>query len=337
MGLQIGDIVPRKEVTFAELKGKVIAVDAFNAIYQFISSIRQPDGTPLMDSQGRVTSHLSGLFYRNIALLAEGIKLIYVFDGEYHKLKDKTHELRQGAKDAAREKYEQAVEDEDIEGMGKYARGFARVTSEMINESKELLEAMGVVVVQAPGEGEMQCAELVKSGEAYAVGSQDYDALAVGGTRLIQNLTLSRKRKTRSGFVYIAPEMIEYSKVLNELGIDSDQLICLAVLVGTDFNPGGVKGIGPKKALALVKDKKYPVKIFEELGEQGRLDFDWKEVFEIFKKPNVSKMKIEFPKLDEKKLKNLLVKEHEFSDERVENQLDKLRKIREERKQKTLF
>ena len=80
MGLQIGGIVPRKEVTFAELKGKIIAVDAFNAIYQFLSSIRQPDGTPLMDSKRRVTSHLSGLFYRNIALLSEGIKLIYVFD-----------------------------------------------------------------------------------------------------------------------------------------------------------------------------------------------------------------------------------------------------------------
>ena len=71
MGLQIGDIVPRREVKLEDLKGKVIAVDAFNALYQFLSSVRQPDGTPLMDSKGRVTSHLSGLFYRNIALLDE--------------------------------------------------------------------------------------------------------------------------------------------------------------------------------------------------------------------------------------------------------------------------
>ena len=337
MGLQIGDIVPRKEIKFEELKGKVIAVDAFNAIYQFLASIRQPDGTPLMDSSGRVTSHLSGLFYRNIALLSEGLKLIYVFDGEYHALKEKTHELRQGMKDIAREKYEMAKEEEDIEGMGKYARGFAKLDKEMIEESKELLEAMGVAVVQAPGEGEMQCAELVKNGQAYAVGSQDYDTLAVGGKRLIQNLTLSRKKKTKTGYIFIAPEMIEYEKVLNELGIDGDQLICLAILVGSDFNPGGVKGIGPKKALALVKDKKYPVKIFSELEEQGRLDFNWKDVFEIFKKPNVSKEKVEFPKLDEKKLKEILVERHEFSNERVENQLVKLREIKDKGKQKTLF
>jgi len=255
MGLQIGDIVSRKEVKFEELKGKVIAVDAFNALYQFLSSVRQPDGTPLMDNAGKVTSHLSGLFYRNIALMAEGIKLVYVFDGEYHVLKGKTHEIRQEAKDVAREKYEKAVEERDIEGMGKYSRGFIKLDKEMIEESKELLEAMGIAVVQAPGEGEMQCAKLVKDGEAYAVGSQDYDALAVGGTRLIQNLTLARKRKTPSGFVYISPEMIEYEKVLNELGIDGDQLICLAILVGTDFNPKGVHGIGPKKALALVREK----------------------------------------------------------------------------------
>lgn len=337
MGLQIGDIVPRKEIEFKELKGKVIAVDAFNAIYQFLSSIRQPDGTPLMDSSRRVTSHLSGLFYRNIALLAEGIKLIYVFDGEYHPLKGKTHELRQGAKEAAMEKYEQAVEEEDVEGMGKYARGFTKIDKEMIEESKELLEAMGIAVVQAPGEGEMQCAELVKSGQAYAVGSQDYDTLAVGGNRLIQNLTLSRKKKTRTGYIFIAPEMIEYDKVLNELGIDSDQLICLAILVGTDFNPGGVRGIGPKKALALVKDKKYPVEIFRELEEQGRLDFNWKEVFEIFKKPNVSREKVEFPKLNEKKMKEILVERHEFSMERVDNQLLKLKDLKEKGKQKTLF
>jgi flap endonuclease-1 len=337
MGLQIGDIVSRKEVKFEELKGKIIAVDAFNAIYQFLASIRQPDGTPLMDSQKRVTSHLSGLFYRNIALLSEGIKLIYVFDGEYHPLKEKTHEIRQGMKEAMKEKYEVAKEEEDIEGMERYSRGFMKLNKEMIEESKELLSAMGIAVVQAPGEGEMQCAELVKNGQAFAVGSQDYDAIAVGGKRLIQNLTLSRKKKTKTGYIFIAPEMIEYEKVLNELNIDGDQLICLAILVGTDFNPGGVRGIGPKKALALVREKKYPVKIFAELEEQGRLDFNWKEVFEIFKKPNVIKDKVEFPKMDEKKMKEILVERHEFSPERVNNQLDKLRGIKEQQKQRTLF
>lgn len=339
MGLQIGDLVVRKEVTFSELKGKTIAIDAFNAIYQFLTSVRQPDGTPLMDPQRRVTSHLSGLFYRNVNLMAEGIKLIYVFDGEYNVLKGKTHEIRQEAKDNAEIKFRTALEEEDTEAMGKYARGFTKLDNEMIAESKELLEAMGIAVVQAPSEGEMQAAEIVKSGQAYAVGSQDYDAIVVGSPRLIQNLTLSRKRKVASGsFIYIAPEMIEYEQVINQLGITADQLICLAILVGTDFNPGGVKGIGPKKAFDLVRRKKYPVSIFAEIEERfGDVGFNWREVFEIFKKPDVNKVRIEFPKLDEKKVKEILVERHEFSLDRIENGLGKLKNVKKESSQKKLF
>lgn len=337
MGLQIGDIVTRKELSFKDLKGKTIAVDAFNAIYQFLSSIRQSDGTPLMDSKKRVTSHLSGLFYRNVSLLSEGMKIVYVFDGEYHELKGRTKEKRAEAKDVMEAKYKTALEEEDVEAMGRYAKGTSRITSEIIKESKELLEAMGIAVVQAPGEGEMQCAQLVKDGEAWAVGSQDYDSLVVGGDRVIQNLTLARSRKTRSGIVYIAPEMIDYDSVLNGLGITGDQFISLAVLVGTDFNPGGVRGLGPKKSLTLVREKKYPVEIFRELEEQGRLDFDWKEVFEIFKKPNVEKVKVEFPNVDEEKIKEILVERHDFSESRVERQLEKLRDIKRKSAQSTLF
>ncbi|MFH1802863.1 MAG: flap endonuclease-1 [archaeon] len=335
MGLQIGELISRREITFEELKGKIVAVDAFNAIYQFLSSIRQPDGTPLMDSKRKITSHLSGLFYRNVALLSEGIKLVYVFDGEYNVLKGKTREIREEAKIMSADKYEKAKEEEDVEGMGKYARGFVRLEPGMVEESKALLEAMGIEVIQAPGEGEMQAAHLVKDGEAYAVGSQDYDALVVGGKRLIQNLTLAKRRKTASGYVDIRPEVIDYEKVLNELGIDSDQLICLAILVGTDFNPGGVRGIGPKKALALVRQRKYPVEIFKEVEHQ--LEFNWQDVFEIFKKPNVQDFKIKFPKLNEDRVISILVGEHDFSEERVVKNLEKLHKAKREASQQTLF
>src|SRR3989344_3979478 len=115
MGLQISEIVPRQEIQLHDLQGKILAVDAFNTIYQFISTIRQPDGTPLMDSKKRITSHLSGLFYRNINLLTRGIKLVYVFDGEPPELKYKTHERRGAVRDSAREKYEEAKKEEDIE------------------------------------------------------------------------------------------------------------------------------------------------------------------------------------------------------------------------------
>ena len=327
-------IVPRKEISIQELKGKVIAVDAFNAIYQFLSSIRQYDGTPLMDKQGRVSSHLSGLFYRNIALLSEGIKLVYVFDGKPPKLKFSTNEYRKENKNIAKEKYEEAKKSEDFGAMRKYSQQMSKIDDEMIKESKELLEAMGIAIIQAPSEGEAQASELSKHKDIYAVASQDYDCLLFGAPRLIQNLTLSRKRKTSTGFIDVNPELIELERVLNYLQINHDQLIVLGILTGTDYNPGGIKGIGPKKAVQIVQKFKTPIQIFNQYEE---IDFDWKEIFELFKKPDVDYYKeIEFPKIDHNKIKKILV-EHDFSEERIDKQIEKLMNIKEKGKQKTLF
>src|SRR3989344_1461309 len=254
MGLNIREIIPRRETEMSEFKGKILCVDAFNALYQFLSSVRQPDGTPLMDNKKRVTSHLSGIFYRNISLLEDGMKLVYVFDGVPPELKWKTHEKREGIRDVAKEKYEQAKSGEDIEGMRKYSSQMIRLNEEMIKESKELLEAMGIGVIQAPGEGEAEAAYLARiKKEIYGSASQDYDSLLFGAPNLIRNLTLARRRKTFSGYVEVKPEMIELSRVLNLLEINLDQLICLGILVGTDYNPRGIPGIGQKRALQIVK------------------------------------------------------------------------------------
>ncbi|MFH1327079.1 MAG: flap endonuclease-1 [archaeon] len=342
MGLNIRDIIPRKELDFRELRGKIVAVDAFNTLYQFISTIRQADGTPLMDSKKRVTSHLSGLFYRNISLLSEGLKLIYVFDGKPPELKGVTHEKRGEVRDIAKERYEEAKQKEDIDSMRRYSSQLLRLDDEMIKESKELLEALGIMVVQAPSEGESEAAYLNKvNKEIYAVASQDYDSLLFGASRLIQNLTLARKRRTFSGYVEVKPELIELERVLNFLEINLDQLICLGILVGTDYNPKGIPGIGQKKALSIIKKHKQPVLIFKSIEEQflnlpEQDRFDWKEVFSLFKKPAVKNENIKFPKLNESKIKKILVEEHDFSLERVEKQLEKLEELKKKASQKGL-
>jgi len=303
MGLNIREIVSRKEIDISSLKGKIVCVDAFNALYQFLSTIRQPDGTPLMDDQKRITSHLSGIFYRNIALISEGIKLIYVFDGKPPDLKSKVHEKRKEFRDSAKEKYESAKRDEDFDMMKRYGSQLVRLNDEMILESKELLEAIGVIVVQAPSEGEAECAYLCKfKKEIYASVSQDYDSLLFGAPMLIRNLALSRKKKILSGsYVDVSPEIIELEKLLEILEINQDQLICLGILVGTDYNPKGIPGIGQKRALEFVKKFKTPEKIFEEVKEKinnlpEEDKFDWKEVFELFKNYETKDVEIKFPK-----------------------------------------
>ncbi len=342
MGLNIREIIPRKEIEVVALKDKTLCVDAFNVLYQFLSTIRQYDGTPLMDDNKKVTSHLSGIFYRNIALLSEGMKLVYVFDGVAPDLKSKTHEKREGIRDLAKEKYENAKQEEDLSGMKKYSSQMVRLDNEMIEESKELLKAMGIPVVQAFGEGEAEAAYLCKvKEEVYASASQDYDSLLFGAPKLIRNLTLSRKRKTYSGYVEIKIELIKLDDVLNSLEIDLDQLICLGILVGTDYNPKGIPGIGQKRALDIVKKYKQPVLIFESVEEQmmGLSEedrFDWKEIFELFHKPEFVDAEFDFKKVDEKKIKEILVERHNFSEERVNKQLERLKGIEEKQKQKDL-
>lgn len=342
MGLQIGEIIPKKELEFSQLKNKTIAVDAFNAIYQFLTTIRQPDGTPLKDSNGNVTSHLSGLFYRNMSLILEGIKIIYVFDGEAPELKTKTREARKLVKEKAKEKYDQAVKEKDIDSMGKYARSEVYLDEQKIKESKELLLAMGIAIVQAPGEGEAEASQLAKQLDIYAVASQDYDCLMFKAPLLIQNLSLSRKRKTRTGYTEVHPQVIELKNVLKELNINQEQLITLGILCGTDYNPGGVKGLGPKKSLKIVREFKTKEKIFKALEENEEfekyeIDFDWKPIYEEIEHPNINKNpKINFPKINPEKIKEILLK-HEFSEKRINSQLDKLDELKKQSQQRTLF
>lgn len=322
MGVNLKEIVPRTDIGFEKLKNKVIAVDAYNVLFQFITSIRQHDGSPLTDDKGRITSHLVGLFSRIPNLMSKGIKVCFVFDGESPEEKKQEVERRAKIKAEAKEKYFSAKDSGDVDGMNKYARQYARLSSEMVDEAKKLLLALGIPVIQAPSEAEAQAAYMCKKKDVWAVATQDYDALLFKSPRVIQNLTLSKKRKTSAGkYKAVNPQLIVLSDVLNELKIDHDQFIILSILTGTDFNVGGVKGIGPKTALKLVKSDKVFDKIFEEVDAK----FDWKPIFNLIKNmPITDDYNLEFKEVNKETIYKLLVEEHNFSNERVENTLKKL-------------
>jgi flap endonuclease-1 len=339
MGVNITDIIPRKEIELSDLKGKTVAIDAYNTLYQFLTTIRQPDGTPLKDRDGNITSHLSGLFYRNINLLLDGIKPVYVFDGKPPELKAKEIERRKEAKMVAESAYEKAKSERNVDDMRKYSARNVHITRDIIEESKALLTAMGIPYIEAPNEGEAEAAVLARSGKVWASVSQDYDSILYGTPFLIRNLTLSRRRKTSTGlYVDVKPELIELQDVLNHLNISLDQLICLAILVGTDYNPGGVKGLGQKRALELVQRHEYPAEIFKsiESNDKYNLIFDWQEIFKLFHEyESNSHEEIKFNDVDETALTELLLK-HGFSQNRIDSGLEKLGKYKEDKKQKSL-
>ncbi len=339
MGVNLRELLSRKEIRVEDLQNKVIAIDAYNILYQFLSTIRARDGTPLMDSKGRITSHLIGLFSRTTNFMAKGIKLAFVFDGEKPKLKSAEIEKRRAAKREAEAKYKAAVAKEDVEAMRKYAARFSYLSPEMVAQAKQLITALGLPIVQAPSEGEAQAAQLVKDGKAWAVGSQDYDSLLFGTERLVQNLSSAgRRKKTKAlGTQTVKPELISLSESLNNLSIDSEKLIVLAMLIGTDFNPGGVKGIGPKKALALVQKHDDFATIFKEAKWDEHVDIPWQTILDLFKTmPVTNDYKLVWKQVDEQAVHKLLIEEHDFSEERVQKALDPLIKVKKAKQQTSL-
>ncbi|WFN35434.1 flap endonuclease-1 [Methanogenium sp. S4BF] len=296
------------------------AIDGNNALYQFLTIIRQPDGTPLMNSEGKVTSHLSGLFFRTARFLEYGLKPVYIFDGKPPDLKSSTIAKRRELRDRAGTAWVQAKEEGDIAESYKQARAASRIDEWVISSSKELLSVMGIPFVDAPSEGEAQAAYMVQKGDLDFSVSQDYDSLLFGVPVLVRNLAVSGKRKFRGRTVVVEPEKLYLSKILEGLKISRENLIEMSILIGTDFNEG-IKGIGPKTALKIVQND-----AFRKTLEEKAPDFDPRPVMEFFRSPPVTDAyTISWEKPDESAVRDLLCSRYEFSEERVDAVLTKMR------------
>lgn len=330
-------IVPKITVRLEDLSGKSIAIDAYNALYQFLAIIRQPDGTPLKDSSGRITSHLSGLLYRTSNLVEMGIKPIYVFDGVPPALKEVEIKRRMKAKEEALIKYEHALKVGKIEEAHMYAQATSRLKDYMTEDSKRLLDLMGIPWVQAPSEGEAQAAHLVKCGDADYCASQDYDSLLFGAPKLVRNVTISGRKKLPRKNVYIevVPEVVNLEQFLKNCGITYEQLIDIGILIGTDFNPEGIKGLGPKTALKLIKEHGSLENALPHI-KNAEFPVEPQRIREIFLHPKVTdKYKIEWRKPDVEDVINFICRERDFSEDRVRKALEKMRKGAEKLKGKT--
>ncbi len=328
MGVNLRDLVPKVTVKLQDLNGKSIAIDAYNALYQFLAIIRQPDGTPLKDSTGRITSHLSGLLYRTSNLVEMGIKPIYVFDGTPPTLKEVEIKRRMKAKEEALIKYEKALKEGKIEEACTYAQATSRLKDYMAEDSKHLLDLMGIPWVQAPSEGEAQAAHIVKRGDADYCASQDYDSLLFGAPRLVRNVTISGRRKLpgRNVYIEVAPEIVELEAVLKECGITHEQLIDVGILIGTDFNPNGVKGLGPKTALKLIKEYGSIEEAFPHL-ENAEFPVEPRKIREIFLHPKVTdNYRIEWREPDDGGVVDFICRQRDFSENRVRKALEKMRR-----------
>ena len=334
MGIDLKPILTTCPIKSSDLSDKIIAVDAYNTIYQFLATIRGPTGESLTNNKGEITSHLSGLFYRNINFLTENIKLVYIFDGKPHSLKFKEIARRKELKQEAIEKYQEALEEGRLEDAKKYSQGTVILTDKIIEQSKMILKLLGIPVIQAPSEGEATASILTKDGMAYACASQDYDSLLFGAKRLIRNLTISGKRKipNKNKYVNIEPEIIHQSQILESTKLNLEQLVDVGILIGTDFNPGGFPGIGPKTALKLIKENGTLEKIGKIKDDLN--DVPYQQIREIFLNPeNIPLNNIEFNNPNYNEIIGFLCDTMDFSRERVESSLERVKKSQEKRSQ----
>lgn len=316
MGVDISGILVKHNTSIKDYNGQTLTVDSYNTLYQFLSNIRQPDGTPLMDHLGRVTSHLSGVFYRTTSMIQNGIRPVYVFDGKPPRLKNRTLEERKLVREKNRIELEKAVEAGDEPRIRSLSSRMNYVSREIVSDTKTLLSLMGLPYIEAPSEGEAQASWMCSQGLANGVISQDYDSLLFGARILLRNFAFTGKRKLpgRNIYVNVSPEYVDLGENLENLHITREQLVDIGLMVGTDFNRG-LERVGAKTALNLIGKHGN---IFNVLKAKGTEIENIDEIREIFLNPDVVEVReIEFSKADGEGILNFLCDEHSFSRDRV--------------------
>ncbi len=326
-------IIVKKTIRLRDLRGKSLGVDANNMLYQFLALIRTPDGTPLKDSYENITSHLAGLMYRSTRLIHDyDLDLILVFDGKPSSLKEQELLKRRGLREKATLEWKKALK------AGDYATAFSkavmtsRLTKPMVDDAKRLLKLLGIPFLQAPGEAEAQTAYMATRGDVWASSSRDYDSLLFGAPRLLRYLTISGREFLPSKRIFrpLKPELINLKRFLSHYGITRKQLIDLAILIGTDFI-SGIRGIGPKTALKLMK-KHGGIENLPE-GIRSRIPPQYEDVRKIFSAPAVtSNYTLEYGNLQEEELYDFLCDQRDFSRKGVETAVQRMKKFYSDRK-----
>jgi len=327
LGVLLTPILKREQTSLRALSGRSFAVDGNIELHQFLAIIRKPDGTLFTDNTGRVTSHLIGLLTRTSTFITDyKMKPVFVFDGRPNPLKWRVIEARREARRKAETEYAEATSKGDYSTAWSKAVMTGRVTREVLEDAKRLLGLMGIPWLEALEDAEAQASYMAGRGDVWAVGSKDYDSLLFGTPILARYLTITGKeylpaqRRMRP----LIPELIKLSENLKLLSLTREQLVDIAILMGTDFNPG-VKGIGPKKALNLIRKHGAIEKIPSDI--RSSLDFDVDQVREVFLHPKVIETySLKGSKPDAVGIEDFLCGERAFSQDRVRPVAERLAK-----------
>ncbi|GME80544.1 unnamed protein product [Ambrosiozyma monospora] len=325
----VSENAPRAIVS-SEMKslfGRKIAIDASMCLYQFLIAMRQQDGSSLTNEAGETTSHIMGFFYRTIRMVSLGIKPCYVFDGKPPVLKGGELEKRLKRREEAEAKAKELKETGTVEELQKFERRTVRATRQHNEDAKKLLKLMGIPFVEAPCEAEAQCAELAKKGKVYAAASEDMDTLCYKPPYLLRNVTAAESRKLKV-------DEFNSEKILEGFGMDLNTFVDMCILLGCDYCET-IKGVGPVTAMKLIKEHGSIEKIIESIEENPKSKYkvpeNWpyKEARELFLHPEVldgNEVELKWTEPDVEGLIQYMVRENGFSEQRIRDGAEKLKK-----------
>lgn len=335
MGVKLQNLIQRKPIHVSDLKGKIVAVDAPNIIFSLLNfsyKNKQYSASNLMtDRTQRAISHLYGLLFRINFFYTKKIFPIFCFDGRDSELKHVISKDQLADFQVINRWYQEAIESNNFKIARKIALGKEFLWPNIITESKQLLNALGVPYIDSPASAESQCAHLVKGGIAHYAVSQDFDTLLFGCPALIQNLSKSLRRKKKGKWIYnkVSTFQIDLESNLKQLKLDRFQLVDLSMLLGTDYNPG-VKQIGPKTALELIKTYHNLEGIIASQKNKYNFAQLTSEKIQAIRKIFLMADVLEkLPDLywdppDNTRILKLMCKDHTLNQERVKNNIQKL-------------
>jgi flap endonuclease-1 len=234
------------------------------AIYQFLIAVRsnggQQQAVMLTNAEGETTSHIQGMFNRTIRFLTEGIKPVYVFDGQPPQFKSGELAKRKEKRVKAEAALAVAQEEGNVEEQDKQSKRLVRAGTKENDDCRKLLQLMGVPIVNAPCEAEAQASALAKAGLVYATGTEDMDALTFATPVLIRKMAFANAAKSMV-------QELRYDKALEGLQLTHDQFVDLCIMLGCDYCDT-IKGIGPKTALKLIREHGCIEKILEKIDRK---------------------------------------------------------------------
>ncbi|AWP04360.1 putative flap endonuclease 1 -like [Scophthalmus maximus] len=287
------DAISHKEIS--DFTGKVIALDTSIVVNQFRAA------TPTL-------SPLTGLFFRTLTFLEHDIKPVFVFDGKPPE--EKTAALEKRA-----------------EAASWKCPNLTGTASSQTKDCLHLLKLLGVPFIQAPGDAEALCAQLVREGTADAVASEDMDTLPFGANILIRQLNAKRDS-----------EVVEYSlpKLLEKLQISQEEFVDLCILLGCDYCDK-ITGLGPKKALTLIQKHRTIENVVLHINRQTHpVPHFWKykEARKIFlDAPQTVDPKLIWTEPDEEALVGFLCHVKYVKVERVRRRMERFRQTRESKRE----